>query len=59
MTSSDLPEVGRAVLQSQPFSRLIGATVSELSRGYAELRLPLRPEHQQHHGFAHGGVLSY
>ncbi len=51
---------GRAVLASQPFSVLVGAELAALSAdGHAELRLPVRQDLQQQHGFLHGGVVSY
>ncbi len=51
---------GREVLARQPFSRLLGAELLQLSaRGEAELALDLRDELMQQHGFAHGGVVSY
>lgn len=50
---------GRDVLQKQPFSRLLGAEVSALTRGSAQLELALRDDLMQQHGFAHGGVVSY
>ena len=54
-----LNEVGRAVLDQQPFSRLLGTELVELAPGHCVLALPLRPELLQQHGFAHGGVVSY
>ena len=57
------PEVflamGREVLASQPFSRLIGAELVALSPGRCELHVPITEAVQQQHGFVHGGVLSY
>ncbi|MGR4869866.1 PaaI family thioesterase [Variovorax sp. LARHSF232] len=50
---------GREVLASQPFSVLLGAELHALSRGQAELHLPMSPKLLQQHGFAHGGVVSY
>ncbi|MGO4330021.1 PaaI family thioesterase [Cupriavidus sp. 2TAF22] len=50
---------GRAVLASQPFSVLVGAELAVLSAERAELRLPIRQDLQQQHGFLHGGVVSY
>jgi uncharacterized protein (TIGR00369 family) len=47
------------VLASQPFSVLLGAEILECSHGRVELRVPVRPELLQQHGFVHGGVLSY
>ncbi|MEW5890139.1 MAG: PaaI family thioesterase [Pseudomonadota bacterium] len=56
---SDLVQMGRRVLASQPFSVLLGAQLTRLEPGIAEIRIPLRPELKQQHGFAHGGVISY
>ncbi|MCL1960656.1 MAG: PaaI family thioesterase [Desulfovibrionaceae bacterium] len=50
---------GRAVLHQQGFSRFMGTELTAFGPGHAELQLPLRAEHQQQHGFAHGGVLGY
>jgi acyl-coenzyme A thioesterase PaaI-like protein len=58
-SDQDLLALGRQVLASQPFSILLGAELAAFSEGHAEIRIPLRPEHQQQHGFAHGGVVSY
>jgi len=57
------PEVflamGREVLATQPFSVLLGAEVAAMSPGRIDMQLPLKPEHLQQNGFAHGGVVSY
>lgn len=50
---------GREVLASQPFLVLVGAELAALSPGRAELRLPIRQDLRQQHGFLHGGVVSY
>jgi uncharacterized protein (TIGR00369 family) len=50
---------GCKALADQPFSRLLGAELVRLERGYAELRVPIKHELKQHYGFVHGGVLSY
>jgi uncharacterized protein (TIGR00369 family) len=51
---------GRRILAGQPFSAFLGAELARFDReDGVELRLPMRPEFLQHHGFAHGGVLSY
>lgn len=50
---------GRQILASQPFSVLLGAELLEFSEGRAELKIPIRAELKQQHGFVHGGVLSY
>ncbi|MBB3062665.1 PaaI family thioesterase [Microbulbifer rhizosphaerae] len=51
--------MGRDVLASQPFSRLLGAELDGFSAGNAELRVPVTDELKQQHGFVHGGVVSY
>jgi len=57
------PEVflamGREVLGQQAFSQLLGAELTALSPGKAQLELPLTEQLTQQNGFAHGGVLSY
>ncbi|WP_427309359.1 PaaI family thioesterase [Cupriavidus sp. H39] len=58
-TAADLLAWGREVLASQPFSVLVGTELATLSPGKAELRLPMRQELRQQHGFLHGGVVSY
>jgi uncharacterized protein (TIGR00369 family) len=52
-------EVGRRFLQQQPFSVLLGAELTRLDAGRAELQLELRPDLLQQNGFAHGGVVCY
>jgi uncharacterized protein (TIGR00369 family) len=56
---ADMLAMGRQVLASQPFSVLIGAELVEFAEGRAEIRIPIRAELKQQHGFVHGGVLSY
>ena len=56
---TELIALGKRVLASQPFSELLGAELTGLSDRDAELRLAIRPEMKQQHGFVHGGVLSY
>ena len=55
----DMIAFGRKILASQAFSRLLGTEITHLEAGTVELRLALKPELQQQHGFAHGGVLAY
>jgi uncharacterized protein (TIGR00369 family) len=50
---------GRQVLASQPFSVLLGAELLSLHEGSIELKVPLRADLKQQHGFVHGGVISY
>ena len=47
------------VLASQPFSVLLGTELLDLSAGKAEIRVPIRPQPGQQHGFVHGGVIGY
>jgi uncharacterized protein (TIGR00369 family) len=47
------------VLDAQPFSRLVGATLTAFGDGRAELRIPLDERHHQQDGVVHGGVISY
>jgi len=57
------PEVflamGREVLAQQAFSKLLGAELTALSAGKAQLELALGDQLKQQNGFAHGGVISY
>jgi uncharacterized protein (TIGR00369 family) len=55
----DLLALGRRVLAAQPFSTLLGAELVAFDPGRAELRLPIRDELKQQHGFVHGGAVSY
>ena len=56
---TELEELGRNVLERQPFSQYLGAELIEFVQGRAVLALQVRPEFLQQHGFVHGGVLSY
>lgn len=58
-TDDQILKMGRAILAMQPFSTLLGAELTAFTEGEAELTLPLREDHLQQHGFAHGGVVSY
>jgi uncharacterized protein (TIGR00369 family) len=55
----DMLAWGRRILASQPFSVLLGAELLSFQEGSVELKVPLRAELQQQHGFVHGGVTSY
>lgn len=55
----DLLARGREVLASQPFSVLLGTELLVFAEGRAELRIPIREDLKQQHGFVHGGVVSY
>ncbi|CCQ16490.1 Phenylacetic acid degradation protein PaaD [Rhodococcus sp. AW25M09] len=56
---NDLDRLARAVFAAQPFTRLLGAELISMDGGNVEVRLRIRPELQQQHGFVHGGVISY
>ncbi len=58
MTGLNL-ETARRVLDSQPFSGLMGARITAFGDGGATLEIDGREELQQHNGFLHGGVLAY
>lgn len=58
MTGFDLP-LAREVLDSQPFSRLVGARITAFGDGAAALEVDVREDLRQQNGFLHGGVLSY
>jgi len=62
MWNADMREMldrGRQVLASQSFSVLLGAELIAFGDGRAELRVPIREDMKQQHGFLHGGVISY
>lgn len=50
---------GEQVLAAQPFSVLLGAGLLSFSKGGVELKVPIKAELMQQHGFVHGGVISY
>ncbi|NED90792.1 PaaI family thioesterase [Streptomyces sp. SID11233] len=58
MTGLDL-EMAQKVLDSQPFSGLVGARITAFGDGGATLEIDGREELQQQNGFLHGGVLAY
>ncbi|SCD41097.1 uncharacterized domain 1-containing protein [Streptomyces sp. BpilaLS-43] len=47
------------VLDSQPFSSLVGARLTGFGDGAATLEVGVRDELRQQNGFLHGGVLAY
>jgi len=55
----DMLTWGRQILASQPFSVLLGAELLSFHEGCVELKVPLRADLKQQHGFVHGGVISY
>lgn len=58
-SNDELTVFARKILEQQPFSVLLGTRLESITPGKVELRLALRRELQQQHGFAHGGVVSY
>ncbi|HTD02177.1 PaaI family thioesterase [Undibacterium sp.] len=54
-----LQEFARQVFESQPFSRFIGARLTNSGPQSAELSIPIVDHLKQQHGFVHGGVISY
>ena len=55
----DMLAWGKRILASQPFSVLLGAELLSFSQGNAELKIPIKADLKQQHGFVHGGVISY
>ncbi|MFF9400526.1 MULTISPECIES: PaaI family thioesterase [unclassified Streptomyces] len=58
MTELDL-SMARKVLESQPFSGLVGARITAFGAGAATLEVDMSQELRQQNGFLHGGVLAY
>lgn len=52
-------EAARQALAAQSFSVLLGAEVVEFSPERTVLVVPLREEHRQQNGLAHGGLVAY
>ncbi|WP_328886212.1 PaaI family thioesterase [Streptomyces sp. NBC_00316] len=58
MTGLDV-QMAQKILDSQPFSGLVGARITAFGDGAATLEVDIRPQLQQQNGFVHGGVLAY
>jgi uncharacterized protein (TIGR00369 family) len=56
---TDLEDLAHEVLASQPFSRLVGARLTEFSEGVAELEIDIDERHLQQFGLVHGGIWCY
>lgn len=52
-------ETAQKLIESQPFSVLVGIHVSAINGSDVELSLPIRHELTQHLGSVHGGVLAF
>ena len=57
--TTDLADFAHGIFKAQPFSMFLGAELTSVGPGSAEIRIVNRPEIQQQHGFVHGGVLGY
>lgn len=54
----DVKELSRRVQDATPFIKLLGIEVTRADGdGYAEMRMPVRPEMAMHTGEVHGGVV--
>lgn len=51
--------LGQQILDSQPFSVMLGARMTDFGIGNVEIQIPITDNLKQQHGFVHGGVLSY
>ena len=54
----DLATRIRQKLSNQHFMHLIGADLTTIEPGRVEAELALEQQHQQHRGFAHGGLVA-
>lgn len=48
----------RRRFDASPFALYMGMTVEELSKGYAKIKMPVRPEFLNFENMLHGGVIS-
>jgi uncharacterized protein (TIGR00369 family) len=51
--------MAQKVLDSQPFSRLLGARITAFGNGQAVLEVDVREELHQQNGYLHGGLIAY
>ena len=58
LTDDDFFAAGKALLEQQPFSVGIGAELLICTRKEVVIRVKMRDDLRQHHGFAHGGLLA-
>jgi len=61
VSEADNPEfrIALEAFNSQPFTGLIGASLTRFGAGVAAVEVPHRAELLQQHGFLHGGVIAY
>ena len=57
--AANLIDFGKQALAAQPFSSLVGAELLEFTPSTAVLRVAVRSDLKQQHGFVHGGVICY
>lgn len=55
---NDIDKRIRESFARQEFMRTLGAEITSVTAGSVEIRLPIRKELQQQHGFAHAGVVA-
>ena len=55
----ELFNFAKNILQSQPFSSMLGTELKLFEKGKAILELKIRADLKQQHGFVHGGIISY
>ena len=56
---ADLQKAFEQVIAISPFTRWMGTRVVSARPGLVVIEATLREEHRQHHGYAHGAVVSY
>ncbi|EGD55436.1 PaaI family thioesterase [Gordonia neofelifaecis] len=54
----DLP-LAQAVLDAQPFSKLLDARIADIGTEHVVLEVPVDDRFRQQYGLIHGGVLAY
>src|SRR5690625_6030107 len=59
LSQEEILNLGKQTLAAQPFSQLVGAKLTTFKEGEVVFEIPIRDELLQHHGFVHGGVLSF
>lgn len=55
----DFTELAKKVINMQSFSKFMGIEVISAGVGFVEFSLPVTENFLQHHGFVHGGVISF
>jgi len=52
-------EVLEQIIEVTPYAKSVGAKLIDYKEGEVSLEVPLKKELTQHHGFAHGAVVSF